>query len=43
MWEEKTMARAREMEMECIWVVREGLINVELYNLRPDYKRSCHL
>lgn len=43
MWEKNMMKRARGMEMECIWVVRGSLINVELCDLRPDYKRCCHL
>lgn len=38
MWGKNMMMRARGMEMECIWVVNGGLINVDLCDLGLNIK-----
>lgn len=38
MWGKNMMMKARGMEMECIWVVKGGLINVELSDLSLTIK-----
>lgn len=43
MRDKSTMAGVMEMGRGYIWVLREGLINVAFFDLRPEYKRSFYL